>query len=224
MSLADELDALLPQTQCTQCGFDGCRPYAEAMAARSADVNRCPPGGDDGVARLAARLGVAVQPLDPDCGSARPPEVALIDESVCIGCTLCIQACPVDAIVGASKRMHTVLLEDCTGCRLCLPPCPVDCIEMLPVDTLRARGADLSPRPPQTWRDRAAAARGRWRARSLRLVQAGQDRAERLALKAAHKLESLAADDPDAARKRSIIEAAMRRARERRAGTGEPST
>lgn len=221
MTLADELDALLPQTQCTQCGFDGCRPYADAMAAGTADVNRCPPGGVDGIARLAAHLGKPPKELDPACGVAGPPEVALIDEAACIGCTLCIQACPVDAIVGAAKRMHTVLLEDCTGCRLCVPPCPVDCIEMLPVETLRARGADLSQRPPELWLARATRARQRWQAHGQRLVQARHDREERLARKATHKLESVAVDDPDGARKRAVIEAALQRARERRSG-GEP--
>jgi electron transport complex protein RnfB len=140
--LAARLDALLPQTQCTKCGFDGCRPYAEAMAAGEADIDRCPPGGDEGVARLAALLGRAAKALDPVHGEYRPPAVAVIDESLCIGCVKCIQACPVDAIVGASKRMHTVIAAWCTGCELCLPPCPVDCIRLDPVPALPP--ADLS--------------------------------------------------------------------------------
>lgn len=134
--LARRIDALLPQTQCTRCGFDGCRPYAEAIAEGLADIDRCPPGGDEGVARLAALLGRAAKPLDPAIGPSRPPRVAVIDEGACIGCTKCIQACPVDAIVGASKLMHTVIASWCTGCELCLPPCPVDCIALEPVAAL----------------------------------------------------------------------------------------
>ena len=134
--LARRIDALLPQTQCTKCGYDGCRPYAEAIAAGAADINQCPPGGDEGVARLARLLGRVPLPLNPVNGAYRPPQVAVIDEAACIGCTKCIQACPVDAIVGASKRMHTVIASWCTGCELCLPPCPVDCIALLPVAAL----------------------------------------------------------------------------------------
>ena len=131
-SLADRVDALLPQTQCTKCGYDGCRPYAEAIAEGAAPINRCPPGGDDGVAALSALLGTPLLPLDLSRGEPGPLLVARIDESHCIGCTLCIQACPVDAIVGANKHMHTVLDDWCTGCDLCVAPCPVDCIQMVP--------------------------------------------------------------------------------------------
>jgi Na+-translocating ferredoxin:NAD+ oxidoreductase subunit B len=130
--LIQRIDALLPQTQCTKCGYDGCRPYAEALAAGEAHIDRCPPGGDEGVAGLARLLGRPAKPLDPAVGPHRPPQVAVIDEPACIGCTKCIQACPVDAIVGASKLMHTVIAEWCTGCELCLPPCPVDCIALVP--------------------------------------------------------------------------------------------
>jgi len=124
------IDALLPQTQCARCGFEGCGPYAAALEAGRADINRCPPGGDAGIRRLAALLGRPYRPLDPECGIERPHHVACIDEARCIGCTLCIQACPVDAILGAPKQMHTVLADLCSGCDLCVAPCPVDCIAL----------------------------------------------------------------------------------------------
>ncbi|MGO3126755.1 MAG: Rnf electron transport complex subunit RnfB [Luteimonas sp.] len=131
-SLVERLDRLLPQTQCGQCGFDGCRPYADAMARGEAEVDRCPPGGDAGARALARALETAALPFDRERGEhhALPP-VALVIEADCIGCTKCIQACPVDAIVGGSKLMHTVLADACTGCALCVPACPVDCIEMV---------------------------------------------------------------------------------------------
>jgi electron transport complex protein RnfB len=128
--LIEKIDAVLPQTQCGQCGFPGCKPYATAIAKGEADINLCPPGGDDGVKQLAELLGVDVKPLDAE---PRPRAVAFIDENFCIGCTLCIQACPVDAILGAAKHMHTVIASECTGCELCISPCPVDCIHMLPI-------------------------------------------------------------------------------------------
>ncbi|MBB5206998.1 RnfABCDGE type electron transport complex subunit B [Chiayiivirga flava] len=133
-TLADRIDDLLPQTQCGQCGFGGCRPYAEALARAETDINRCPPGGVAGIAALARLLHRPMRALDPDCGVEQPTSVAVIDEAACIGCTKCIQACPVDAIVGASQRMHTVIAALCTGCELCLPPCPVDCISLHPVE------------------------------------------------------------------------------------------
>ncbi|MFJ2991954.1 electron transport complex subunit RsxB [Pandoraea sp. NPDC087047] len=132
-ALAQRIDALLPQTQCTKCGYAGCRPYADAIASGQASYNQCPPGGAEGVERLANLLGRPVIPLNPENGVERPRPRAVIDESLCIGCTLCIQACPVDAIVGAAKLMHTVIEDRCTGCDLCVPPCPVDCIDMVPV-------------------------------------------------------------------------------------------
>jgi len=128
--LIKRLERVLPQTQCGQCGFDGCRPYAHALAYGQAQVNRCPPGGDSGARALAHILGVPALPFDRQRGEHKPPQVAFIIEEACIGCTKCIQACPVDAIVGAAKFMHTVLADLCTGCELCLPPCPVDCIEL----------------------------------------------------------------------------------------------
>ena len=125
---AARIDALLPQTQCTRCGFDGCRPYAEALAAGTAPINRCPPGGRPVIAALADLLGVPVVPLDPACGVEAAPRVVVIDEPACIGCAKCIDVCPTDAIAGARKWLHTVIAADCSGCDLCLPACPVDCI------------------------------------------------------------------------------------------------
>jgi electron transport complex protein RnfB len=128
--LVKKIDAILPQTQCGQCGFPGCKPYATAIAKGEADINQCPPGGEEGIRKLAELLGVEAKPLNAEHGEPKPKSVAVIDESLCIGCTLCIQACPVDAILGAAKHMHTIIAQECTGCELCLPPCPVDCIRM----------------------------------------------------------------------------------------------
>lgn len=130
-NMIDTVNAVLPQTQCAQCGYPGCRPYAEAIIKQHERINRCPPGGDRTIVQLSELLGTPVLPMDTDCGDTKPEQVAVIDESVCIGCTLCIHACPVDAIVGAGKLMHTVIADECTGCELCLPPCPVDCIELI---------------------------------------------------------------------------------------------
>jgi electron transport complex protein RnfB len=200
-TLADAVDRLLPQTQCTRCGYPACRPYAEAVAAGKAEINRCPPGGDATIRALAAVTGRAYRALDPACGVERPRHVALIDEAHCIGCTLCIQACPVDAIVGGPKRMHTVIVELCTGCDLCVPPCPVDCIAMVP-----ASGADAS------WTAaRADAARSRYLARRTRLARRADLRAERLARRAAALRD---ATTPEA--RRAAIDAALERARARR--------
>ena len=165
---AAAIDALLPQTQCTNCGYRGCRPYAEAIAAGDAGINRCPPGGAEGVAALAALVGGAVVPLDPACGTERPLEVAEIVEADCIGCAKCILACPVDAIVGAAKLMHTVLVEECTGCELCIAPCPVDCIVMVPVERARRDPA------------RSAHARARFDARNARRARLEAERVARL--------------------------------------------
>ena len=188
-ALADAIDAALPQTQCRRCGYDGCRPYAEAVAA-GAPINRCPPGGDALIATLAALTGRARRRARSGAAASRAPlDVARIDEATCIGCTLCIDACPVDAIVGAAKRMHTVLPALCTGCELCIPPCPVDCIAMVPAgrawsreDARAARERYVAREPPArarradadrartgcapTTRTRAAAGRGRRGARA----------------------------------------------------------
>ena len=134
--LVEKIDALLPQTQCGQCTYPGCRPYAEAMAKGEADINQCPPGGETTIIALADLLGREPKPLNPEHGEESPVKtVVVIDEQTCIGCTLCIQACPVDAILGAAKQMHTVIESECTGCDLCIPPCPVECIDIVEVAT-----------------------------------------------------------------------------------------
>lgn len=204
-SLADRIDALLPQTQCTKCGFEGCRPYAEAIATGEA-INRCPPGGALGIGRLAGLLGRPAIALDPACGTERTRRVAWIDESLCIGCTKCIAACPVDAIIGATKRMHTVIPRLCTGCDLCVPACPVDCIEMRPIDG-DARWSTQD----------ADAARQRHLLRRERLARESVESIRRLERIGVQKLERLEAEPADAAtrRKREVVEAAIRRARER---------
>jgi H+/Na+-translocating ferredoxin:NAD+ oxidoreductase subunit B len=158
---AGHIDALLPQTQCTRCGFPTCKAYAAAIAAGTADIDRCPPGGAAGIAALAVLLERAVKPLDPACGEEAPPTVARIDEDVCIGCTKCIQACPVDAIVGSAKRMHTVIEAECTGCGLCLPPCPVDCIVLEAIAPAPLERAAVLAR--------AARSRARFEARAIRI-------------------------------------------------------
>jgi electron transport complex protein RnfB len=135
--LAQRIDALLPQTQCTRCGYPACRDYANAIADSIADINQCPPGGARGVALLAALLGRDEKPLNPLNGIEKPREIAVIDEEICIGCTKCILACPVDAILGAAKVMHTIVIAECTGCELCVAPCPVDCIHMIPANDPR---------------------------------------------------------------------------------------
>lgn len=209
--LADRIDAVLPQTQCAKCGYPGCRPYAEAIARGEADIDRCPPGGAAGVARLAALAGRPVKPLNPAYGVERARTAALIDEARCIGCMLCIQACPVDAIAGAAQLMHTVLLGHCTGCELCLPPCPVDCIDMVSIQELVRRGAMPNEAAPER---RAALARSRYQFRQLRLERErdarNADRARRAGRPAA---------SPDIERKRAAIRAALERARARRVPT-----
>ncbi|WP_236066707.1 electron transport complex subunit RsxB [Paraburkholderia haematera] len=222
-TLADRIEDLLPQTQCTKCGFPACRPYAEAIAKGEADYNQCPPGGAEGVARLAALLGKPVIPLNSANGVERPRSLAVIDEQVCIGCTLCMQACPVDAIVGAPKQMHTVIAELCTGCDLCVPPCPVDCIAM-PQVTGEATGWDA-------WsQDQANAARERHNRREARLAREREAAEARAAARRAvsstpaiQATETGATATPIApatndaeAKKRAIIQAALERARQKK--------
>ena len=166
IALADRIDALLPQTQCRRCGFDGCRPYAEALARGESSLNRCPPGGERLIEKLALLLDRQTLPLDPDCGVETAPLIAWIDEPACIGCARCLDDCPTDAIVGARKRMHTVIVEDCSGCGLCLPVCPVDCIRMIPAPGLPAAPLDLP-----AIGIRAARFRRRYDARRTRLAR-----------------------------------------------------
>lgn len=162
-SLADRLDGALPQTQCTRCGYADCRGYAEALAGGAAHINQCPPGGAQGVGRLAALTGEAATPLNPAHGVEGPRQLAVIDESGCIGCTLCLQACPVDCIVGGPKAMHTVIARLCTGCELCLPACPVDCISLLPVSGERTGWDAWSAAQADESRQRYGARRARLR-------------------------------------------------------------
>ena len=199
--LVERIDALLPQTQCTRCGYPACLDYAHAVAHGEADINQCPPGGQAGIDALAALLGRASKALNPVNGVEKPLEVALIDEEACIGCTKCIQACPVDAILGASKMMHTIMANECTGCELCIAPCPVDCIAMVEV------GDEPAPA-------RAAHYRARYVARNARLVREADEHAAALA---ARKREIDARDAP-AASARDAVAAAIARAQAKKTG------
>ncbi len=209
---AARINDLLPQTQCTKCGYQGCLPYAQAIAEAQAPINRCPPGGGQGIAALAKLLGVPELPLDTSCGEHMPLQVAVIDEQYCIGCTLCIQACPVDAILGANKFMHTILTEDCTGCELCVAPCPVDCIEIVNVT------------PAREWTPAdALQARARYEKRQTRIAQASTDniRAEAIARNETDKTggpeTAPGAAISNSADKMAAIASALARARARRA-------
>ncbi|MBX9902844.1 MAG: RnfABCDGE type electron transport complex subunit B [Burkholderiales bacterium] len=193
---ADAIDSLLPQTQCGQCDYPGCRPYAEAIASGSAAINQCPPGGNELITELAALLDVPVMPLSASHGATAAPAIAIIDETVCIGCALCLPACPVDAIVGARRLMHTVIAAECTGCGLCLPPCPVNCI------SIRPTGA---PRDHAAQRAASGRLRQRFLAHQQRLSTRGHERHG--------KKNGVAADA--AARKRATLDRALSRARAR---------
>lgn len=213
LTLVDQIEDLLPQTQCTKCGYPACRPYAEAIASGSANYNQCPPGGQEGVARLARLLGKPNIPLNISHGHERARPVAMIEEAYCIGCTLCIQACPVDAIVGAAKQMHTVLPELCTGCDLCVAPCPVDCISMIDL-TAGKTGWDA-------WsQQQADQARNQFHSRQKRLEREKRENDDRLLAKAAEKLRAVSAETAltedeinEKQRKKAIINAAIERAR-----------
>jgi Na+-translocating ferredoxin:NAD+ oxidoreductase subunit B len=177
-NLAEALDRALPQTQCTRCGYPDCRSYAEAMASGEAGINQCPPGGQEGIERLAVLTGHAVAGLNPVNGHEGPLRIAVIDEAWCIGCTLCIKACPVDCIVGGPKLMHTVVADQCTGCELCIPACPVDCIAMVNASGERSGWS--------AWSDaQAQQARGRYAFHRLRTERDQRERDARLAAKAA---------------------------------------
>ena len=195
-TLAAQIDALLPQTQCEQCGYHGCRPYADAIATGAAQINQCPPGGAAGIAKLAALLQRPALPLNPEHGVEEPRLLARIVETDCIGCTKCIQACPVDAIIGASKLMHTVIADDCTGCELCVAACPVDCIELVPMPATQIDDAH------------ADAARAHFQRRETRLAG---ERAARAAELAAHKASV------DSVQRNPVLEA-LARARAKQQG------
>ncbi len=225
-SLADRIEDLLPQTQCTKCGFDGCRPYAEAIARGDANYNQCPPGGAEGVVRLASLLGKPVIPINPDNGVERPRPLAVIDETLCIGCTLCMQACPVDAIVGAPKQMHTVVEKLCTGCDLCVAPCPVDCIAMVPVTGNHTGWDAWTQQQADEARERhdrrlvrlkleREAAEARAAARHAGGGNAPSEPAPAPAGAASGAATTPATDDAEA-KKRAIIQAALERARKKK--------
>jgi electron transport complex protein RnfB len=196
MALAARINAALPQTQCTRCGYPDCQSYADAIAKVGIAINRCPPGGVEGIERLANITGRTIAPLDPECGNEGPRAMAVIDEQWCIGCTLCLDVCPTDAILGINKRMHTVIETHCTGCELCLPVCPVDCISL----------DDVTP------------GRTGWQAWSTAQADDAQrryaSRLGRLAAEKQRKAEVVQAAPDPTQRKRSIVEAALARARD----------
>jgi electron transport complex protein RnfB len=211
------LNDALPQTQCTRCGYPDCASYAMAMVRGEAAINQCPPGGQAGIERLAQLTGQPVLPLNPEHGDEGPRQMAIIDEAWCIGCTLCIKACPTDAILGANKLMHTVIEPWCTGCELCIPVCPVDCIQLENVTGAHTGWAAWSPAQANT-------ARERYQTRQQRLVREAQAHQKQLQAKAEHKLADLAAhtkgtdNAPEVDRKRAIIEAALAKAKARQTG------
>ena len=214
MTLAARLHAALPQTQCTRCGYPDCASYADAIAQGAAQINQCPPGGTEGVARLAAITGREPLPLNPTNGTEGPRLMAVIDEQWCIGCTLCLKICPTDAIMGSNKLMHTVIEPYCTGCELCVPVCPVDCISMENVTGERTGW--------EAWSEaEAAQALDRYEFHRLRLARAAQENNDRLEAKARAKLADLpahthGAEGVEADRKRAVIQAALARARARK--------
>lgn len=214
MNLTERIDALLPQTQCTRCGYPDCKSYAEAIATDEAAINRCPPGGDEGVRRLAELTGQPVLALDAGHGHEGPRHIAVIDEAWCIGCTLCLPVCPTDAIFGSNKLMHSVIEKHCTGCELCIPVCPVDCISLVNVTALETGWKAWSPA-------QAEEARSRYAFHQLKQVRDTRTQAGRLAHPAEAVLADVAAhskhtDSAVLEAKRAVIEAALARARARR--------
>ena len=210
-SLIGQIDAVLPQTQCTQCDFDGCRPYAEAIVSGEAEINQCPPGGQNGVNALAEILGREALPLNEAHGETKPRRVALVDEKVCIGCTLCIQACPVDAFVGSSKVMTQVIAKECTGCDLCLPVCPVDCIDMVEPELIDKSDNTQQKEAINDKQERERAIRDNWRNRfefhQSRIERNKRERDELLKSKMIALKEKMAKDKAQ----KEKINAAMQR-------------
>ena len=220
-ALTERVIAALPQTQCTRCGYEDCAAYGRAVAAGEADINQCPPGGAEGIQRLAAITGRPVVPLNPEHGVEGPRRMAIIDEAWCIGCTLCIKACPTDAIIGSNKLMHTIVEDWCTGCELCIPVCPVDCIVLEDITPGRSGWSAWSP-------EQAGEAAQRYASRQQRLVKEQREHDDRLQAKARMKLADLAQHslhtDPEVLdRKRAIIEAALERARLKREQAPQPN-
>lgn len=223
--LIERIDDILPQTQCQKCGYVGCKPYAEAIAQGAASINQCPPGGEAGIQALATLLKRPYQPLNTDHGLTKPKAIAIIDEQRCIGCTLCIKACPVDAILGASKHMHTVISQECTGCELCLAPCPVDCIVMQPVVQ-----PDDALKEIEHARSAANLARQRHQHRLMRLdrekqirTQTGIQRQQALAADVEKPLSELPpTDTSNDAIKKAAIAAAMARIKALKTGLASP--
>jgi electron transport complex protein RnfB len=221
-AFVDIVHDALPQTQCTRCGYPDCHGYAQAIADGEANINQCPPGGAEGIFRLARLTGRPVSALNPANGHEGPRQLAVIDEAWCIGCTLCIKACPVDCIVGTSKQMHTVIDELCTGCELCLPVCPVDCIALVGVTEERTGWAAWSEGLADRSRERYAFHR-------QRVARDERESEARLLAKTRSKLDDLAADsqntdEAELARKRATIEAILAKALARRGGPGDPQS
>jgi Na+-translocating ferredoxin:NAD+ oxidoreductase subunit B len=210
-TLVESLDAWLPQTQCTRCGYPRCRAYAEAVANGDADINRCPPGGEATIVALAKILGIAAKPLDPQHGRHEPRRRAVIDEARCIGCRKCLDVCPVDAIVGAHQWMHTVVAQQCSGCELCVAPCPVDCIALVPVAPAATAAEPWPEYPPAETRD--------WRARTeARLIRLARARNVRARRRSSADADARVPDAPSPQEMRREIDAAVERVKRRRTG------
>ncbi len=210
------IDALLPQTQCGQCGYAGCEPYATAIVEGRADINQCPPGDDEGIRNIAALLGIESKPLNTRHGLPKPRTVAVIDENLCIGCTFCIRACPVDAIMGAAKQMHTVLTDECTGCELCVVPCPMDCIAMVPALELQGTPGDIA----DALKRKADRARSRYKFRQQRLSSdktRNKETAVAPLTEEIHSQDNFSGQRSAGSRKHDIVQTALKRAAAMRA-------